>query len=806
MLKSDTAMKPRVGFAQNQAKSPPSSAGIKVSGPQSKQPRSDVKFKIQLQKVAGKIYAAKNLNEILVSLIEDIAELFESERITIYMLDGENRELVSRFKSGKDVKEIRIGVRATSIAGYAAHKQKLININDVNNPKELKAVDSSLKHDKTWDQQTGFTTKQILAVPIFFQKYLMGALQLMNKKTGQFTPIDERAATELARILGIGLHNQKRTARGATKNKYALLLQRHLVSPKELQKAIEEAGKKNEDVESYLTNNLKVPKSDIVESLGQYYNVPYVQYDEDTPIRKDIIDSNKLKIPFLQKNLWVPLRDEGDKVIIAIDDPQNFQKIGGIKSVFPNNPLEFCVALKEDILEFIRLFTEGKKKDPTQLDLDEISKELQEGMEDDSPEEEEASLVDEKSSAVVKLVNKVIIDSYHQNVSDIHIEPQPGKQDVKVRIRIDGACRWYDTPIPYTHKTAIVSRIKIMSGLDIAERRKPQDGKIQFKKFGNLNIELRVATVPTQGGMEDIVMRILAAGEPIPLEKMGFSDNNLKEFMGIIQQPYGIIFVCGPTGSGKTTTLHSALKVINKVETKIWTAEDPVEITQTGLRQVQMQPKIGLDFASAMRSFLRADPDVIMVGEMRDKETTSIGIEASLTGHLVFSTLHTNSAPESVTRLLDMGMDPFNFADAMLGILAQRLVRTLCKDCKEAYTPSKDEFDELVRHYDAKDFEKNQPKDVNGDPVKFSKELIMYKPKKGGCEKCTGTGYRGRMGIHELMLGTDIQKKLIQTQARVEEMRMQAMEDGMRTLKQDGIEKIFSGHTDLAQVRKVCIQ
>ena len=247
-----------------------------------------------------------------------------------------------------------------------------------------------------------------------------------------------------------------------------------------------------------------------------------------------------------------------------------------------------------------------------------------------------------------------------------------------------------------------------MSDLDIAERRKPQDGKIKFKKYGGKDIELRVATIPTQGGLEDIVMRILAAGEPIPLDKMGFSDPNYKNFISVVTQPYGIIFVCGPTGSGKTTTLHSALAYINKTETKIWTAEDPVEITQPGLRQVQVKPKIGFDFAAAMRAFLRADPDVIMVGEMRDKETTQIGIEASLTGHLVFSTLHTNSAPESVTRLLDMGMDPFNFADAVLAILAQRLVRTLCSDCKEKYHPSRSEFDDLVREYGGPEaFEKN---------------------------------------------------------------------------------------------------
>jgi type II secretory ATPase GspE/PulE/Tfp pilus assembly ATPase PilB-like protein len=363
-------------------------------------------------------------------------------------------------------------------------------------------------------------------------------------------------------------------------------------------------------------------------------------------------------------------------------------------------------------------------------------------------------------------------------------------------VRIDGACTIYST-IPFSYKNAVVSRIKIMSDLDIAERRKPQDGKIAFKKYGGKDIELRVATIPTQGGLEDIVMRILAAGEPIPLNKMGFSEINYNNFIDVVTQPYGIIFVCGPTGSGKTTTLHSALGYINKTETKIWTAEDPVEITQRGLRQVQVKPKIGFDFAAAMRSFLRADPDVIMVGEMRDKETTSIGIEASLTGHLVFSTLHTNSAPESITRLLDMGMDPFNFADAILAILAQRLVRTLCKDCKKGYNPTEEEYNELMREYGEDDFKKNVD-------IPYSEDLKLYKPE--GCDICNNTGYRGRMAIHELLMGTDEMKKLIQIQAKMEDLRNQAVTDGMTTLKQDGIEKIFAGKCDLLQVRKVCIK
>ncbi|HIJ20726.1 MAG TPA: type II/IV secretion system protein, partial [Deltaproteobacteria bacterium] len=291
------------------------------------------------------------------------------------------------------------------------------------------------------------------------------------------------------------------------------------------------------------------------------------------------------------------------------------------------------------------------------------------------------------------------------------------------------------------------------------------------------------------------VMRLLAAGEPIKLEKMGMNSRNNEVFLEMISQPYGIVLVVGPTGSGKTTTLHAALAQINRPETKIWTAEDPVEITQEGLRQVQVQPKIGFDFAKAMRSFLRADPDVIMVGEMRDAETMSTGIEASLTGHLVLSTLHTNSAPETVTRLLDMGMDPFNFADALLGVLAQRLIRTLCKKCKEKYHPSRDEFDTLQRNYNG---------DLESIGFPYNDDFFLYKAK--GCPDCGNTGYAGRTGIHEILTGTDDLKSLIQMKAQMVEIRKQAIKDGMTTLMQDGIRKVCMGLTDFIQVRKVCMK
>jgi type II secretory ATPase GspE/PulE/Tfp pilus assembly ATPase PilB-like protein len=277
---------------------------------------------------------------------------------------------------------------------------------------------------------------------------------------------------------------------------------------------------------------------------------------------------------------------------------------------------------------------------------------------------------------------------------------------------------------------------------------------------------------------------------------MGMSERNLKSFLEIIKKPYGLVLCVGFIGSGKTTMLYSALGHINTVDMKIWTAEDPVEITQPGLRQVQVHPKIDFTFAVAMRAFLRADPDVIMVGEMRDHETAATGIEASLTGHLVFSTLHTNSAPETITRLLDMDIDPFNFADALLGILAQRLIRTLCKDCKEEYVPSQEEFAELMESYGLEHW------DTLG--IRYSPDFKLYRPK--GCPKCTNTGYKGRMGIHELLVATDEIKRKIQKRDPIEELRKQAQRDGMTTLLQDGIQKVIRGVTDFKQVRAVCIK
>ncbi len=383
-------------------------------------------------------------------------------------------------------------------------------------------------------------------------------------------------------------------------------------------------------------------------------------------------------------------------------------------------------------------------------------------------------------------MNRIITEADRLGASDIHVEPGKDQAPGIVRIRVDGVCREL-LKVPKEHTSALIARIKVISRLNIAERRLPQDGKCKLKVRGK-KLELRVATVPTVNG-ESAVLRLLAAGSAMPLEKLNLSAPNYKKIVELSGHPHGLLLVVGPTGSGKTTTLHGVLGFINTPDRKIWTAEDPVEITQPGLQQVQVLPKINFTFATAMRAFLRADPDVILIGEMRDHETAAIGIEASLTGHLVLSTLHTNSAPETITRLLDLGLDPVNFSDALLGVLAQRLMRTLCKACKQPYHPGKQELDHLIDSYGRDIFPELG---VDLETVQLCRPV--------GCDECGGTGYKGRTGIHELLVGTHELRSLIYNKADLDTLRAQALRDGMRTLKQDGINKIFMGLSDYKQL------
>ncbi len=760
--------------------------------------KSNLERQEKFHAITQAIHSARNVDEILIEQKNSILELFDAESITIYAVQSEKNEIVSKVKSGDSINEIRVPISPRSIAGFVALEQKRLNLKDVYDDKELKKIHAELSFDGSWDKKTGYRTRSMLVYPLIFDNQLMGIIQLINKKEGdQFNALDEQQAQLMSETLALAFFNQRKFVKQVP-TKFSYLIYNGLISVEELTNAIAKARKSNLDPQTILANDHGIKRKEIGKSLSDFYKLPYFGYDSSFILPGNVFEG--LNKNYLAKNFWVPLSKEGQKVEILIDDPNNQEKIQNIKLIFPKQEIIFKVGLRLDIWDYLNA---SVGETPTTTEAEEYSEEISSlldslknekddmGIVEDDVEEDSA--ISDNDSTIVRLVNKVITDAYASGVSDIHVEPGVGKENMLVRFRKDGACRQYEE-IPHLYKQAFVSRLKIMSKLDIAEKRLPQDGKIKMK-YGAKEIELRVATCPTVGGNEDVVMRILAASKPIPLDKMNFSDRNLHLIQGMVKKPYGLILVVGPTGSGKTTTLHSCLGYINEPDRKIWTAEYPVEITQKGLRQVQMHSKIGLDFARAMRSFLRGDPDVIMVGEMRDSETCSIGLEASLTGHLVFSTLHTNSAPETITRLLDMGMNPLNFADALLLIVAQRLVRTLCKECKEAYNPTEDEFQKLVQEYGASDFSKLG--------IEYSKDLALYRPV--GCSKCSDTGYSGRTGLHELLEGTPDIKRMVMKKELVEKLRAQAIGDGMTTLKQDGIWKIFKGQCDLKQVLAVCI-
>ncbi len=770
-------------------------------------------FSKNLQTVANRIHAASNIDEIMLEVSKDICSLFNADRLIIYSM-GENRTfIVSKVRTGPNSsRELRTPIGDQDIVGFVSLSKKIVNIKDVYDENELKALSPKLRFLREVDKRTGYRTKQMLVAPILDTgiNELVGVVQIINCGSGKpFPQMTVDGVSELCQMLTIAF-KQHQKPQQLSKSKYDNLIAEGLISAEQMDLAARSARKKGHDLEALLIEEFQIKPASLGKSLSLFFGVGYEPFKADR-IRPVKLLKN-LKRDYVEKNLWLPIDETKDGLVVLTPDPDKIKALHIVDNVFPKHRIIYKVCSGREFKATLDLFYgDAGLGEANAGSIGEMLSTLDNTEEIEAVTEDVSSVSDNE---LVKLVNKIIVDAYNMGASDIHVEPYPGNAKTEIRFRMDGTLVPY-TQIPAGYRNPLVTRLKIMCDLDISEKRRPQDGKIKFKKFGPLDIELRVATIPSAGGMEDVVMRILTAGEAIPLDKMGFTAQNLKELKKVISQPYGLFFVCGPTGSGKTTTLHSILKSLNTQETKIWTAEDPVEITQKGLRQVQMNIKAGLTFPVVMRSFLRADPDIIMVGEMRDKETTSLGIEASLTGHLVFATLHTNSATESIIRLLDMGMDPFTFSDALLGVLAQRLAKRLCS-CKKAHAAGQEEIQALLAEYcgELKNIErfKTDPaaayQAIQADWIKQygdeQGQIMLHEPV--GCDTCNGSGYKGRVGLHELLIATDALKKNIQDHARVTEMLVTALGDGMRTLKQDGIEKVLQGITDMHQVRTVCIK
>ncbi len=569
-----------------------------------------------------------------------------------------------------------------------------------------------------------------------------------------------------------------------------VLVEERLVTQDEIEAAVAEQKRSpGKRIGETLVAMGLVTEHRLAATLARRFNLPFVDLD-----RCAVNPEAQREVPrgLIAKYGVLPIESDARVLTIAVGDPLDVDGTDQVRFQ-SSKEIREVLAAPSQLQRHVARCLEAPDADARgeHAGVDQILDELaidEQFLKEEGADGRTTEAV-EGDSAVIKLANQIILDAYRAGASDVHIEPNGAERSTFVRFRIDGDCVSYKE-IPPAYRRSLVARLKVMARLDLSERRKPQDGKIRLR-LQQKTLELRVATLPTVNGNEDVVMRILAGARPAPLDKMAMSPRNLAELRRLIARPYGLVLCVGPTGSGKTTTLHSALGAINKIDMKIWTAEDPVEITQPGLRQVQVNPKIGLTFAATLRSFLRADPDVIMVGEMRDEETARTAIEASLTGHLVLSTLHTNSAPETVTRLLDMGLDPFTLSDALLGVLAQRLVRTLCKSCRERYDASRAEWDEIAAVY-------GEEKLAQRLGAPFGPAFTLWRPR--GCGACGNTGYQGRLPLHELLVCDDEVRQLVVRRAHVEEIRQAARKAGMATLVEDGIEKALAGLVDVRQV------
>jgi type IV pilus assembly protein PilB len=683
----------------------------------------------------------KDLETVLKITFQKLVELVQAQAITIYSVGEDNlihfthayfsEELYKNNdklkeayqKKGERLRNITLK-RGQGIVGKVIESSDTyISLDTQNDPNFFSGV----------DEETSFQTKSMITVPLVTDE-VIGAIQIINKNPpdspGLFTEKDRQLLEEVS------------------------------------------------DYSAKIIQKVQRPDVKMTDAELAYYLSRLTDHDY-YDIADDFVPDDKLMNLVGEKNLKkfliLPIKKIGTQSVeIAISNPVDFDRIDSFRWATKLEVAKIVVSAESRIKKVIENFF---KTDST--DIDEVAAlvDTEYGEDVESVELEED--VDEESTPIVQLANRIIEDAYTRGASDIHVEPF--EKEVLVRYRVDGICR-IALKLPPNSLKALISRLKIMAGLNIAERRLPQDGRIKFKEFTRtgIDIDLRVAMGPMVFG-EKVVMRILdKSSTAVGLEMMGFSEYNLAIYEKLLKSPYGMILHVGPTGSGKTTTLYAALNHINDPAINIQTAEDPVEYMLFGINQMQMRKEIGLTFARALRCYLRQDPDVILVGEIRDLETAEIAIEAALTGHLLFSTLHTNDAAGTVTRFLDMGIQPFLVSSSLLLVCAQRLLRRLCPKCKEAYDPSKEEIQLLED---------------------LAEGATLFKAK--GCEACNGSGYKGRIGTHEILTMNDAIKEAVLRSASSEEIRKEALKNEMVPISKDSLEKAAKGITSMEEVLRV---
>ncbi|MFO0647841.1 MAG: GspE/PulE family protein [Polyangiales bacterium] len=771
------------------------------------------------------VESARSLKDLLLNARDLLHSLLDAERVNLFATDSRNTLLWTVARSGGEA-PLRLPRTYASIPGFVAITRRTAIVRNAYDAAELRALHPELRHDPARDVGMPSRTRQVLAAPIVGERGVAGVIEFVNSVDGMdFRPDDVRLAEEVGRMLGPHLEAQLGTASSMRPEsaRFGLLIARGLVTDAQLEEAAARAKKADTDVCSMLIEQYKIPRDAVGQSLADWHHLRFFAWDGRYRMPRALLD--RMTPGFMRAQVCAPLALQPDGTLLfAVENPDSLELLDAIRQRRLAPRIEFVVGLRRDILSYVEasaqnpapsgvliqppllaVTPEGASAPATSQpaqraanDGDQVFRlvdaldERASTVPDTLDEDLAADNTQEPDAVIARLVRHMVLDAAAKGASDIHVEPNGDFGPCRIRLRIDGDCVDYVT-VPAIHRQALVQRIKVLADVDIAERRRPQDGRIRVRGPSS-TVEVRMSSLPTVGENEDVVLRLLSAWRPMPLEDLSFSAKNLVTFRDLIAQPYGIVLVVGPTGSGKTTTLHAALGALNTPDMKILTVEDPVEIVQPGLRQVQVNTRIGLGFPEALRAFLRNDPDVIMVGEMRDRITAAVGIEASLTGHLVLSTLQSNSAPETLTRLFGMDVDPLSLADALRGVLAQRLVRKLCDACKVPYSPTPEEWQRIG--------------DAYGDDAYAAminaREHAPAPHRAVGCPQCRGTGYRGRIAIHEILPGTERIKQQIRTRAHLDEIRAAAAQEGVRSMLQDGIEKVLDGHTDYRQVRAAC--
>jgi type II secretory ATPase GspE/PulE/Tfp pilus assembly ATPase PilB-like protein len=769
---------------------------------------------ITLQSLLEAVRKAPDIRSIKHTLSQQILDVFQVEIAAIFLANIRKQELVSWILlPGDSLEKVVIPIATNSIVGYVAAKKQPVNLRDPYDFRELRRIGPELNFSDSYDAKANIRSKQILALPIVHNKTLMGVFELINKRDDtDFTYADQDQANELAGVLAAAFFTHGIFGK-QTPPKYESLLAQKLLSRKELEQGLAKAAELGEDPDTVLMNNFRIPKLKMGKLLADFYSTRFVDLERIGNIPKKLMQ--RIDSDFFEKEELVPLSLNDEKLVVAVKNIEDQTLAGTIREqVLGVSQVELVLAFQGDIRSFWKRTRAGSLSSSTGVSDEQLTSfdtSLFDLLEEDTPQE----IVQEKRVAVVerrvrpekpveieddidappvvRLVQQIIEGGYSSQASDIHIEPYGPEKDGEVRYRIDGVCRDALT-IPQHSVRQVIERIKSLASLKRAERTRPQDGTIKFTTSKGKEIELRVATIPTANSNEDIVLRIVPDPRPLPLLDELMPSRLLAPFKEIIEQEQGLILVVGPNASGKTTTLHAVLHHLNRPEKKIWTAEYPLEIRQHRIRQAQVDPLVNYTFAEALRAFLRADPDVIMLGDMPDLQTVVMAVDAALHGHLVLSSLTANSAAEGIIHCLNMGLDPERLAAALHGVLALRLVRTLCEHCKEPYHPEKAEYDRLLEGYGISFFDH-----IN---VMYSDDLVFHRAK--GCPRCNASGYHGRTGLYELLVVNPVIRKLISKRASLGQIIEEAMINDMILLVQEGIQLIFNGTIDRKELMSVC--